>query len=460
MLGNYEYVHRATFFIRLARVFFAVAALVAATHMMAAPASATPNTADSFYTPPADYEASEPGTILRIRSIQASFTQLIPMNVDAWQLLYRTTGGDGRPYAAVTTVLKSAAMERPSAILSFQNMIDALAPHCQPSQALQQGLVPWFDPSATGPIKLTTMANDTPMVAAALARGWAVSVPDFGGVDNNVFTTRQLGYAVLDGIRATEHFESAGLSGSDTRALLWGYSGGAIASAWAAQEHSRYAPELNITGAALGAPVGDVRATFEALGGAFVPIVLAGMMQDSAEVATALNRYLTPYGQQRIAASIGNCPPQNMASSADFDMSRFFNAPLDEVLSDPVIGAAIDERTVGGVAPDAPLYVYNAMNDEDSAIGSVDALVAGYCERGTPVVYRRESAPLPLSGHALEWFLGAPGALAWLQQQAEGARTRSGCDIRTVPATVLEPEALEALASGIVTGSVRALLGF
>ncbi|MFB7877870.1 hypothetical protein ACFC06_21700 [Nocardia sp. NPDC056064] len=31
--------------------------------------------------------------------------QLLPLDVQAWQLLYRTTGADGRPYAAVTTVM-------------------------------------------------------------------------------------------------------------------------------------------------------------------------------------------------------------------------------------------------------------------------------------------------------------------------------------------------------------------
>ncbi|MFF2557469.1 lipase family protein [Nocardia sp. NPDC058058] len=447
------------------RALLAVAALLAATDVMIAPAMATPNTSDSFYIPPADYEAAEPGSILRTRPIQASYNQSIPMRVDAWQLLYRTTAADGRPYAAVTTVLKSATTARPSAVLSFQNMIDAVAPHCMPSQALQQGQVPWFDASKSGPIQLTTMANDTPMVAAALSRGWAVSVPDFGGIDNNAWTPKEPGYVVLDGIRATENFDPAGLSGPDTRAVMWGYSGGAMATAWAAQEQSRYAPELNIVGSALGAPVGDERGGFDTLaattlGGAFIPITLAAMMQDSGEFATALNRYLTPYGQQRIADARENCAPQNMVSGLDFDIGRSFTVPLRQVLADPVIGAEVDARSLGSSAPATPVYVYNAVNDEGSTIGAIDALVSGYCDRGTPVTYRREAVPLPLSGHALEWFLGAPGALAWLQRAVDGSITRSGCDIQTVPATVLEPEALQALASGIVVGSARQLLGY
>ena len=39
---------------------------------------------------------------------------------------------------------------------------------------------------------------------------------------------------------------------------LWGYSGGGVASAWAAEVTGGYAPELNMVGAVLGSPVGDL----------------------------------------------------------------------------------------------------------------------------------------------------------------------------------------------------------
>jgi hypothetical protein len=38
----------------------------------------------------------------------------------------------------------------------------------------------------------------------------------------------------------------------EAKAQLWGYSGGGLASGWAAQLHSTYAPELDIVGAVLG----------------------------------------------------------------------------------------------------------------------------------------------------------------------------------------------------------------
>ena len=50
---------------------------------------------------------------------------------------------------------------------------------------------------------------------------------------------------------------------------LWGYSGGGLATAWAAEVCGDYAPELNIVGAVLGSPVGDLGHTFRRLNGTF-----------------------------------------------------------------------------------------------------------------------------------------------------------------------------------------------
>ena len=64
------------------------------------------------------------------------------------------------------------------------------------------------------------------------------------------------GYFTLDGIRAALGAERLGLSPSAPVAL-WGYSGGGLATAWAAELCADYAPELDIVWAVLGSPVGD-----------------------------------------------------------------------------------------------------------------------------------------------------------------------------------------------------------
>ncbi len=99
-----------------------------------------------------------------------------------------------------------------------------------------------------------------------------MSVPDHEGPDGIWGAPYEPGYCILDGIRAALNSERLGLSPSAPVAL-WGYSGGGLASAWAAELCADYAPELNIVGAVLGSPVGDLGHTFRRLNGG----VLAGL---------------------------------------------------------------------------------------------------------------------------------------------------------------------------------------
>ena len=62
--------------------------------------------------------------------------------------------------------------------------------------------------------------------------------------------------------------EPLGLS-ADAPVGLWGYSGGGLATAWAAEVCAGYAPELDIVGAVLGSPVGDLGNTFRGSTAAF-----------------------------------------------------------------------------------------------------------------------------------------------------------------------------------------------
>lgn len=104
------------------------------------------------------------------------------------------------------------------------------------------------------------------LVAAALAEGWAVSVPDHEGTTGMWGAPYEPGYHVLDGIRAAVNHAPLQLA-ADAPVGLWGYSGGGLASAWAAEVQDSYAPELNVVGAVLGSPVGDLGHAFRRLNG-------------------------------------------------------------------------------------------------------------------------------------------------------------------------------------------------
>ena len=238
---------------------------------------------DPFYQPPDGFQHAEPGTVLRSRDVEVAFLGVIPQPVTAIQLLYRTTDMHSVPEAAVTTVIVPAerAPGRTTPLLSYQCAIDAMSSRCFPSYALRRRA------KALGSIAQLELL----IVAAAVAEGWAVSVPDHEGLRGMWGAPYEPGYRVLDGIRAARNSEHVGISPSAPIGL-WGYSGGGLASAWAAEMCGEYAPELDIVGAVLGSPVGDLGHTFRRLNGGFLAGLPAMVVAALAQIYPELDRVI------------------------------------------------------------------------------------------------------------------------------------------------------------------------
>ena len=402
-----------------------------------ATASAAPGI-DDFYRAPDGFESAEPGTILRERPVELASYSELPFNAQAWQLLYRTSDLDERPTVTVTTVIAPAGPPPPDgrALLSYQVAHDSIDPACGPSVTMRAG---------SGPAGLVTQGEMT-FIDHALQQGWAVSVPDHEGPAARIGSPREPGYAVLDGIRAAEQFPALGLSGTGTPISMWGYSGGGLATGWAAQMHPTYAPELNLRGAALGSPVPDSGAVDE-LGGTFWSgiqmLTLAGARERYPDVAREIDARLTSEGQASLDALSGQCLAQVIPASAFRGTAATLTVPYSELAAIPVVAAAIEESKLGSTPPTAPVYVYSGVHDEIVPIGTVDDFVSGYCDRGTPVTYRRDETSL----HATLMITGGADALNWLRDRISGVPAAPGCDIRTVTSTLQLPGAAQTYAT-------------
>ncbi|MDR2281247.1 MAG: triacylglycerol lipase, partial [Gordonia sp. (in: high G+C Gram-positive bacteria)] len=139
------------------RVKKAIGCLVAATagvSLIAAPAAAAPSSVrvapaplvplpqeldSSFYRPAQSrVAAAAPGEILGARRINAANFGVAPLNVDAWQLSFRSTDTSGRPIPAVTTILKPRGTTKgPRKVISMQIAEDSTAGYCSTSYAIQ-----------------------------------------------------------------------------------------------------------------------------------------------------------------------------------------------------------------------------------------------------------------------------------------------------------------------------------
>ena len=111
--------------------------------------------------------------MLRSRDVELAFLGLIPQRITATQLLYRTTDMHGNPEAAATTVI-APAERGPEALPRWSPTSARSTPsssRCFPSYALRRRALA---PGAVAQFEFL-------LIAAAMAEGWAVSVPDHEG---------------------------------------------------------------------------------------------------------------------------------------------------------------------------------------------------------------------------------------------------------------------------------------
>ncbi|OBF06219.1 lipase [Mycobacterium sp. ACS4054] len=400
---------------------------------------------DPFYRAPEGYEHAEPGAVLRSRDVEIGFLGLISQPVKATQLLYRTTNLHEEAEVAVTTVLVPAYREPDAAdrILSYQCAIDAVASRCFPSFAMRRG---------AGPIGAFTQAEYL-LVTAALAEGWTVCVPDHEGCHGMWGAPVEPGYRILDGLRAAMRCERLDLSPS-APVGLWGYSGGGLASAWAAELSEQYAPELNIVGAVLGSPVGDPGSVARRLNCSFFAGLAALMISALTEVFPGAQKVVDEHATDEGKALLDKLKTMTTAHAVwcfhNVDIGSYVDMTADELWDLPEVRHIFDETKLGKSRPKSPVLVIQAVHDGIISVDDVDALVAEYQRIGAAVTYHRDR----FCGHLLLHPLSAPMTLRWLRDRFAD-RPVNEHKTRTVWPTLFNPSTYLGMAKlGVITAKV------
>lgn len=400
--------------------------------------------ADPFYTAPVPLPAGAPGTVIRSRPVcLASYGIGVPY--EAWQVMYLSTGTEttgGKPsylHAAPTvdiaTIIEplTAAATTPRPLVSYQEAEDANSENSAPSYTMRS------DPS-----------DEELAWPPLLSQGIALVIPDHEGLHSEVASGVQAAHAVLDGIRAAESFAPAGLGGSaaaPTPVGLWGYSGGAIATGWAAELAGTYAPELHIVGVAEGGVPANVKVAGDNLnGGVGGDLALIGglglgdaypnLLYDkhpnpgNGEVGgssvTGWDTILNPAGQAvaaQLHAGTNNLPP-----FANVDNYTWCGcSPSDRPAEFPGVARMLSISRMGQPrhVPDAPMYIYQAYWDELIPFSQVQTLVNSYCSEGVNVDFHVDYATEHLS-LADDW---APVAFAFLTSRFAGAPAPTTCGL-------------------------------
>ncbi|MFG3617127.1 lipase family protein [Nocardia sp. NPDC047654] len=398
--------------VRTAILGIALSALIALAAVPAAHAELPPPDQDPFYAAPADLERYHNGAVLDSRPI-ALFG--LPLPVSAWQVKYRSTDASDDPVADVATVMVPMLPwfgpgARP--LLSYQVPEDSLGTRCAPSFALRGG----WDSGAVNTL------IDTPFMAEALRRGWAVVAGDYEGPRSRFLDGVNSGRGVLDGIRAARDLPQAGL-GPATPVGAWGYSGGAFATLWAAQMQPWYAPDVRFAGITSGGVPADWPAIArEADGtvqaGLALLILFAIARNDPGNGVLAL---LNDRGRAALAENAAMCGSDLVPKYVGARVDDF--AVVPDLLSHPAFRAATDAQELGGSAPETPMYLYHSRTDDVIPVAGFTDLVGRYCAQGAAITSVHSMLPT----HNPAAIGEAPGAMNFLGDRFAGLPVAAGC---------------------------------
>lgn len=420
-------------------------ALVASTFV--GPAAATAD--DSFYT----YKGSTPlasrapGTVLDTRTI-AYHLLGIPVPLQVVQLLYRGTTQLGAASANVTSIIEPPVRLGPATqVVAYQSFYDSLNPADSPSRTIAGGL------SLGGLIPDV----ETGLIVPELLQGHPVVVADTEGPTADFADGPEYGRYTLDSLRAALQSPAAALSPT-AKIAMFGYSGGAIATEWAAELAPTYAPDVNrhLLGAAIGGVLVDPDHNLHYVDGALpwsaaMPMAVIGIAR---AFHVDLTPYLSDYGRALLPAvqndSIIQAFAQVSTQYGPLTWAKLAKPQYASPESVPILVQLVNQLIMGtGGTPTIPLLVGQGADgilegtapsptygpgDGVMVAGDVRTLARGYCAAGVPVQYQQYD----LTSHTTSAALWIPATLAWLTGRFAGASAPSSCG-HIVPGNPLTP---------------------
>lgn len=386
---------------------------------------------DPFYKPPDGYENEEPGSVLRFRVTPNPLRSIfLPVNIKAsWQVLVRSTDSLGNPTAIVTTIIEPYNADN-SKLVSYQAAEDSAASRCAPSYSLQFG----------APVFSTLILQaEMYLIQAALDKGYWVVTPDYEGPISAFTAGRLAGHATVDSIRAT--FTTANQTGlsPDAKTILWVYSGGTIASGWAAALQPSYAPELSKTliGAAVGGFVTNITSSAVLVeGGLFQGLVYAainGLINQYSQLRTYIEDVIYPNKLQYFFNAAKLCVDEVTIAyvfhNIFFGPFRIFRDGWS-VLQDPIAQLILNNNTLAyennGEIPQIPLFIFHGKLDEIVSFPEALRTYNNWCSWGAPSI---EFAADDTTGHITEVLFGEPAAFGWIVNRFNGAEPVKGCTL-------------------------------
>ncbi|KAM3422003.1 hypothetical protein BST61_g2379 [Cercospora zeina] len=242
------------------------------------------------------------------------------------------------------------------------------------------------------------------------------------------------GHATLDSVRAVLNSGFGMRNG--TRYAMWGYSGGALASEWAAELQVQYAHDLDFAGVALGGLTPNVTSVLiagtDSVFAGLIPAGILGLASQYPELEQFLLDNLKEDGEYNATGFFMARNQTLVESIAAFNgqnITDYFEGGLDTLFA-PISQRVINRDGIMGYhgVPQMPVYAYKAIQDEISPVNETDALINKFCGIGAAIRYDRNT----VGNHGGESVNNQPQAIAFLDSVLGGTYNATGCQIQNV----------------------------
>ena len=365
----------------------------------AAAEAGTEESVEAFYEVPDDIDDLEPGHL--IRHAEAKNTQ----NGVIHRVMYASESLSGEAIA-VTGLIGIPSSSAPAdgrPVLGYAHWTTGLADKCAPSRTLDAGT--------------------EGVLNAFMGQGMVVAATDYEGLGTPGLHAYLVGESeargVLDAIRAAQEMPGADVG---DKAVVWGHSQGGHAALFTAEVAREWAPEVDLRGAAAGAPPSEFRLLSKTVGDSrnlgYLAMIAAGI--NAAVPEARLDVILTDDAIDLLEVAERECTAAVLQA--------FSGKPeTDVVVADP--GSVPEwERAIAATDPgheksDVPLLIFHGSDDELVPASGSEILFQRLCQLGQNV----ERKVYPGQNHGGVVLAALPDVMAWLDARLAGTPTAGNC---------------------------------
>jgi pimeloyl-ACP methyl ester carboxylesterase len=263
------------------------------------------------------------------------------------------------------------------------------------------------------------------LASQVLDRGYVFVSSDYEGLgtpgDHTYVVGLSAGKSVLDIARASQGLLELGVT-PESPVLVWGHSQGGGAAAFAAELAPSYAPELDVRGAAIGAPAAELRLLGEGLTGRFSGLRLMTAVGFSAAYPELeLADILSPEGVELAERIRDAC--NDRIFSGEFSAVPAERIERSDAASWDAWNARFDENTPGNRFTTVPMFVFHGEADELIPVEVSARMTERYCARGATV----QRTTYPGASHVTVLVDAQRDIDGWLTARLAGEPAPSSC---------------------------------